>query len=249
MEKEEYKTMYNMEDDYWWYVGLRELVISSINRINKRGEKLKILDAGCGTGKMLESCEHHEAYGVDFSKEALKYCKLRNLNNLLRGLINELPFKNNNFNIIISLDVIGQGNKFEDDVKTLKELYRVTKKNGVLLLNLPAYKFIRSKHDAAVGINRRYTIKELKEKVKKAGFEIEKITYRNTILFPIAATKRIIEKIITSNTDKIESDLKPLPWLFNKLFTYLLFFENKLITMGICFPFGLSIYCVARKNR
>ncbi|MBI5675445.1 MAG: class I SAM-dependent methyltransferase [Nitrospirae bacterium] len=248
MRKEEHEILFNVEDDYWWYVGLRGLVLSFIDGIYEKKERLKILDAGCGTGKMLESCGNHKAYGLDFSKEALQYCKLRKLNHLLRGSISALPFKNDYFNLVISLDVIGQGNKLENDVITLKEIYRVIAKEGILLLNLPAYKLLRSKHDEAVSINIRYTIKELKSKLQKAGFEIEQITYRNTILFPIAVIKRIIDKISLIRRNKIESDLKPLPYLINQLFKRILFFENKLIRSGINFPFGLSIYCIARKK-
>lgn len=256
MLKKEYEVMFNMEDEYWWYIGLRELLKSFIERINKQGGKLKILDAGCGTGMMLESCKYHEAYGLDFSKEALKYCRLRNLTDLLRGSINDLPFKNNYFDIVFSFDVIGQeidfsdnsSNVLKDNIRTLKEIGRVMNKNGILILNLPAYNFIRSNHDKAVGINRRYTIKELCVCVKKAGFEIENITYRNTVLFPISVVKRIIDRKLYIGKEYPESDLKPLPDLINRLFTHILFFENRLIRSGVRLPFGMSIYCVARKT-
>ncbi len=257
MLKKEYEVMFNMEDEYWWYIGLRELIMSFIERINKKGEKLKILDAGCGTGMMLESCKYHEVYGLDFSKEALKYCKLRNLTDLMQGSINDLPFKNNYFDIVFSFDVIGQeldfprssSNIIKDNIRTLKEIGRVMNKNGILILNLPAYNFIRSNHDKAVGINRRYTIKELKDSVQKAGFEIENITYRNTILFPISVVKRIIDRKLCVEKEEPESDLKPLPCWINRLFIHILFFENKLIRSGVRLPFGMSIYCVSRKKK
>lgn len=257
MKKEEYKIMFNIEDTYWWYIGLRELVLSYIERTNNKGGKLKVLDAGCGTGMMLESCKYLEAYGLDFSNEALKYCKKRNLTNLLRGSINALPFKNNYFDIVLSFDVIGQemdftgsnSNILQDNVKTLKEIGRVMNKNGILIVNLPAYNFMRGNHDKAVGINKRYTIKEAKDTIQKAGFEIENITYRNTILFPISIVKRIIEGWLYIEEEDPESDLKPLPYLINKLLTHILFIENKLIRSGVNLPFGLSVYCVAQKKK
>jgi SAM-dependent methyltransferase len=247
MKKEEYKVMFNIEDTYWWYVGLRKLVLTFIDGINKRRENLKILDAGCGTGKTLDDCRSYNIYGMDFSGEAIMYCKLRGLDNLIIGSICNLPFKKDSFDIVISLDVLYHKN-VENEVETLKGLYQVMNKGGWLLLNLPAYNFLRSTHDEAIHTKRRYTGKDLKEKLEEAGFKIERITYRNTILFPIAVTKRIIEKIFPIDSENVESDLKPLPNLVNKLFSHLLFFENKLITFGVNFPFGLSIYCVARKK-
>ncbi len=257
MKKEEYKIMFDIEDDYWWYIGLRELVLSYINRTHNKAGELRVLDAGCGTGMMLESCKHLEAYGLDFSKEALKYCKKRNLTNFLRGSINALPFKNKLFDIVLSFDVIGQEldftgsnrNILQDNVRTLQEIGRVMNKNGILIVNLPAYNFMRSNHDKAVGIKKRYTIKEAKDSIQKAGFEIENITYRNTILFPISIVKRITEGWLCTEKEDPESDLKPLPYLINKLLTHILFIENKLIRSGVNLPFGLSVYCVARKKR
>lgn len=242
MNKKEYEILFKIEDNYWWHVGLRELVLFYIE-----GTKLKILDAGCGTGKMLETCKGQDAYGIDYSQEALKYCKQRNLTNILRGSISCLPYKSNSFDTIISLDVLYH-KAVEDDVEALKELYRVMNKDGMILLNLATYDFLKSRHDEAVHTHRRYTKKTLKEKMEKAGFEIDRITYRNSILFPIALIKRMIEIFILRNSQNAESDLKQTPSLVNKLLQYLVLFENKLITLGISFPFGLSIYCVARKN-
>ncbi len=257
MLKKEYEVMFNIEDDYWWYIGLRDLVLRYIERINKKGERLKILDAGCGTGMMLASCMNHQACGLDFSKEALKYCKMRSLTDILQGSINALPFKSNYFDIVFSFDVLGQEIDFSgsssniliDNIETLKEIGRVMNKSGILILNLPAFNFIRSNHDKAVGVNRRYTIKDLCECVQKAGFEIEKITYRNTFLFPISVVKRIIERRLYIEEEDPESDLKPLPYLINILLTHILFIENKLIRSGVNLPFGLSVYCVARKKK
>ena len=245
MKTEEYKTMYDIEDNYWWYVGLRGLIISTMNRLKLKELNVRILDAGCGTGKVLAGCAEYRSYGIDFSEEAVGFCKLRGLNNIVRGSISHVPFKGFCFDLVMSLDVLYHTN-VKDDVETLKEICRVMSGGGILLLNLPAYNFLRSRHDEAIHTRHRYTRRDLKERVQEAGFEIEKITYRNTFLFPIAVLKRIFEKYFTA--DDTASDLKPLPFMVNKLFTYLLFLENRLIMSGIDFPFGLSIYCVARKK-
>lgn len=237
--------MYNIEDNYWWYVGLRELVYSFIDKLSRSKDDLKILDAGCGTGKTLEKFKSYNSYGLDYSEEALNFCKLRKLNNLVRGSVCDLPYKSNLLDAIISLDVLYHAEV--DDEKTLKEIYRVMNSKGILLLNLPAYNFLRGKHDEAVHTRQRYTVRDLKAKLEKAGFKIERITYRNTILFPVAVIKRIMERFSPVTNDKAESDLKPLPALINKLLTGLLLLENTLIAKGVYFPFGLSVYCVARK--
>jgi ubiquinone/menaquinone biosynthesis C-methylase UbiE len=246
MKKEEYKIMFNIEDNYWWYVGLRQLVLSYMEGKDKR-INLRILDAGCGTGGMSTALKAYKPYAIDYSEEAICYSKSRKIDNIARASVCCMPFKNGFFDIVISLDVLYHIN-VTDDVDTLKEINRVIDKEGVLLLHLPAYNFLRSRHDEAVQTKRRYTVKELKQKVETAGFEIEKITYRNVFLFPIAVIRRILEKLFLSNEKHTESELKPLSPFTNDIFTRILLFENKLIKSGISFPFGLSIYCVARKK-
>jgi SAM-dependent methyltransferase len=250
MEKEEYEIMFNVEDDHWWYIGLRDIVFSSIDEFSHKKDNLRILDAGCGTGKNLEMCKDYNVYGIDFSEEAIKFCKLRKINNLVIGSICDVPFKKHLFDIVISLDVICNV-ETKDDLKALRELYRIMNNNGILVLNLGAYNFLRSKHDQAVHIKHRYTFKELKNKIEKAGCKIEIISYRNIFLFPVAILKRIVDKLIlvvSLNKRNVRSDLKPVPSWLNKLFLGILSFENKIILSRLKFPFGLSIYCVARKR-
>jgi len=113
---------------------------------------------------------------------------------------------------------------------------------------LPAYNFLRSRHDKAIHTRHRYTINDLTRKIEKAGFEIEMITYRNTILFPLVAVKRMIEKVFFISKETVQSDLKQLPDIINYLFTGILNLENRLINAGLKFPYGLSVFCLARKR-
>ncbi|HPZ08152.1 MAG TPA: class I SAM-dependent methyltransferase [Candidatus Eremiobacteraeota bacterium] len=243
MEKTEYEVMFNIEEDYWWYKGLRDLTLFYINSV--AGDNIKILDGGCGTGKFLELCKAYRAFGFDISEETLKFLRLRKLNNIVLASICDIPFKDKSFNIAVSMDVLYHMS-VRDDRKALKEMYRIIDNRGILLLNLPAYDFIRSSHDKAVHTRHRYTLREVKENVEHAGFIIERITYRNTILFPLAVSMRFMENLFPGK--KKTSDLKKLPGFFNNLFTSIIFLENRLIRCGISFPFGLSVYCVASKK-
>ncbi len=246
MEKKEYEVLYSLEDNCWWYIGLRKLVFSLIDNLRHNNNDLTILDAGCGTGAVLEKINTHSIYGLEIAEEALKYCKLRKLNNLIRGTICSTPFKDNTFDVIISLDTLYHA-WIENDLNTLEEFYRVLNKKGMLLLNLPAYNFLRSRHDKAIHTRHRYTINDLTRKIEKAGFVVEMITYRNTILFPFIALKRMIEKVFMSK-ETVESDLKQLPDMINNLFASILKLENILINAGVKFPYGLSVFCLARKR-
>jgi hypothetical protein len=73
-------------------------------------------------------------------------------------------------------------------------------------------------------------------------------TYRNTFLFPIAAAVRLMKRRSAPGQDSLRSDLKPLPNPINKTLTWILSAENSLIKTGLLMPFGLSVFCVARKR-
>jgi len=246
MEKHEYEVMYHIEDDYWWYVGLRDLVFSFIDtfRSDNSGNNLRILDAGCGTGAVLQRLKDYgESYGIDSSEEAIVFCKKRGLHHVIEASVTNLPFADRSFDVIISLDVLYHL-WVESDLEALKALHRVLRNGGLLILNLPAYDFLRSEHDAAIYTGHRYLEDELKRKVERAGFCVAKITYRNTMLFPLVLIIRLLKRGDTGGDTR--SDLKPLPRILNQFLTKILFFENRLLRT-LDFPFGLSVFCLAKK--
>jgi len=245
MEKDEYKKLYNLEDSYWWHAGLRNLIYTILKNKFLNIENLKILDAGCGTGATLKMLyKFGDTIGIDRSEYALKYTRCRGMDKIIQGSITDLPFKNNQFDIIISLDVLYHS-WINDDQMALKEFYRVLKNSGILILNLPSYEFLRSEHDIHIYTKRRYTKKEVKQKLQSVGFTIEKLTYRNSLLFPIVLVVRMIKKKINIKNNST-SDLEKLPGIVNKFLTNLLKLEN-LILKKINLPFGSSVFCVVCK--
>jgi SAM-dependent methyltransferase len=247
MEKKEYEILFELEDDYWWYKELRGLVFSLIDKTFPDKNGVRLLDAGCGTGGFLARCSGYDVYGFDISEESIKFCKIRKLRNILRASVSNIPFSSHSFDLVISLDVLYHLG-VENDGIALKEFYRVLAKGGVLVMNLPAYNFLKSMHDTAIHTKRRYIRQELKRKTENAGFKIEKITYRNAILFPFILPVRLFEKLSLKSKKRARSDLKRMPDHLNKLLTSFLSIENRLIRSGLNFPFGLSLFCVAVKE-
>lgn len=246
MEKIEYQALYELEDDYWWYVGLRDLILPLMDKFRLKKKALTVLDAGCGTGGFLSRLAGYTSYGFDISEEALKFCRLRKLSNIVRASVCDIPFKSNSFDFAVSLDVLYHKG-IKSDIGALEELCRVLTKRGILFLNLPAYDFLRGNHDKVIHTGHRYALRELREKVSLAGFTIEKISYRNTMLFPLVATKRFAERLPIRKNAELVSDLRPLPKAVNKFLRQVLFLENKLM-QNLSLPFGLSIFCIARKK-
>ncbi len=241
MIKNEYQIMYEAESYYWWYVGLHQL----IKKITEdQGNKLEILDAGCGTCRLMQLLsKNHKIEGFDFSEEALKFCKKRNIQDVyLQDLNDWTPQKK--YNVIISADVIcSVGIKDEENI--LKNFHKGLKKNGILILNLPALKILSRNHDKAVAIRKRYTKKEIKKLLQNAGFSDIYVNYRLPWLAFIIFLKKIVEKFTKKN--EIKSDLNVLPKFLNKIFLLFNKIDNYLIINKIPLPIGSSVFIIARK--
>lgn len=85
----------------------------------------KVLDAGCGEGKIADYLKNSELYGFDYSKEALKKAKKRGYKKAMQGDMKKIPFKKKEFDVSISLGVLQY---LEEPHKSFEELIRVTKK-------------------------------------------------------------------------------------------------------------------------
>lgn len=247
MKETEYLAIYSAEDAHWWYLGLRELVFESLGRV-AAGRRLRVLDAGCGTGATMKRLvdEGHRAVGLDFSATALGFCRGRGLGRLVRGSVTELPFATESFDALVSLDVIYHA-AVKDDVEALKEFRRVLRRGGTLIMNLPAYEFLRSPHDLANQTKTRYTKRMLDGKLREAGFTPEVLTYRNAALFPAVAAIRTVKRLIPGGSLPRESDLGEVNPVVNRALAGLLSVENRLLR-SVAMPFGTSVFSVARRD-
>ncbi len=204
---------------------------------------MKILDAGCGTGLLTKKMEAFgDVLGIDISPEALKFTKVRKVKTR-KASVDNLPFPDNSFEVIISADVLYH--QMVNDQKALEEFLRVLKPEGILILKLPTYNWLRRKYDFFIHTKKRYTAASLKQQLQMACFETLKITYLASFLFLPALLKLFIEKKLSSGG--YESDVKMPPALLNNFLILLFKIENFLLHF-INLPFGLSVLAVAQKK-
>jgi len=246
MEKDEYRKHFEMEEDFWWFRGRREVILSILGSFNILDGKLDILDVGCGTGFNLTVFQTYGfPFGCDLSEEAIYFCQKRGLKNIAYADAGKLPYKDESFDLITLLDVLYHKN-VQNDMKVLLEIRRVLKKGGHLLMTDSAFNFLRSSHDVVFHTRERYNRKTLGERLEKANLSIKKMSYFNFFLFLAVLTIRIIEKGRFRGSKKVESSLKPVNKKINALLLNILKFEAFLIGY-VNFPFGSSILCLAKK--
>lgn len=245
MQPVEYDAMFRVEDTHWWYVGLREIVLALLaDAVDLR--KATILDAGCGTGGLLRRLGARSC-GIEIAEAGLRHCRERGLTRLVRGSLLALPFRAESFDAVVSLDVLCHA-WVADDVAALVEMRRVLVPRGVVLLHLPASPRLLSVHDAAVMTRRRYTRRGLAAALARAGFEPLRLTYRNTLLFPLAAARRLAGRWWpTGDASAARSDVGRVPGPLNRGLLGVLRLDNAL-ALRAPLPFGLSLVCLARKT-
>ena len=243
MEVAEYRNIYENEDQHFFYRANHDLFLSFVSPFRtKIKRRLKILDAGCGTGLLAKKLEKFgEVVGVDISPQALFYSKKRGIK-VKRASVNKLPFQAKTFDIVLSMDVLYH--RQVNDKKALIEFWRVLKPGGLLLIRVPAHPLLFSSHDRFVHARQRYVKRELMIKLKEAGFIIQKITYVNSVLFAPALFKVGFEKIKYPNTSA--SAVASIPNFVNQILTNLLKAEN-FFAKHFFLPFGIGLFAVAKK--
>jgi SAM-dependent methyltransferase len=245
--------MYEVEDRHWWYVGLHELILATIQKESRRlNRPLKVFEAGCGTGRLWQLLEDIGCIvsGCDASEEALRLCRLRGIDTMVLADLNTIELAPDTYDVISSIDVLYHAD-IADDVEVLRRLRRGLKTDGKLILNLVAHEFLRSTHDIAVHTRERYSRNLVSKRLLDSGFEVESATYRVSILFPLIAVYRTLANIFTFRNiknDEVNSDLALPHQLINKALLNLLKMENRLLISGIKLPLGSSVFVVARKS-
>jgi SAM-dependent methyltransferase len=240
MNVNEYEKMYKIETTHWWSAGRRRIVQDNMDALTPGTGK--ILDVGCGTGIILETFKNYGCVvGIDNSEHALKFCKLRGQLRLIQADIEtQLPFKQDMFDTVFAFDVLEH---LSDDAHVLNELYKVCKKGSHVIITVPAYQFMWSKHDESLHHKRRYSKKALRKAVQDAGFTLKKLSYFNTILFPLILAFRVSHIF----RKEVKSDFYlPIPSFINWILL-LIFSMEKYLLRKISLPFGLSLICIAKK--
>jgi SAM-dependent methyltransferase len=254
MLKEDFEHLFALEENFWWFSGMREITSALLDPVCQPRHRRMILDAGCGTGGNLEWLQRYagdgKVFGIDLSPDALKFLLSRGHRLAAGGSVTALPFGDAHFDLVTSFDVLGQLPHQGGDEQALGEMNRVLRPGGVLFLRVAAYEWLRSGHDEALQTKHRYALNELRSLVEGSGFRILRTTYANTLLLPLAALRRVVLKRV--GLADSGSDVQPLPagsdWL-NRLLKRVLVGEAWYLRRQTSkLRAGLSLIFIAQKS-
>jgi SAM-dependent methyltransferase len=240
VEEWRYRELYELEDRHWWFRSRRRVVAAMLHQAGVNGRP-RILDAGCGTGRnLVEYAKLGDAEGVDFSAEAVEFCRLRGLEHVQRAALEQLPYEAGRFDLIVATDVIEH---LDDDRRALGELRRVASDRGRLVVTVPAYAWLWSRHDESLHHRRRYTAPRLAAQMRAAGWEPQLQTYFFSALLPGVAAVRALRRGDSNGSARSDLELTS-PWL-SRVLELPSRAEAKLIERGVRLPAGVSVGMVA----
>jgi ubiquinone/menaquinone biosynthesis C-methylase UbiE len=244
MQQDEYLKLAEVEDEMWYFRSLHGHVRRELEAAGLPA-RARILDAGCGTGglSLRLSTAHPEwnLSAIDFSALACDLARRRcgPAVDVRQASITALPFADETFDAVMPVDVISQ---VDDAVGAINECFRVAKRGALVIVNVPAYMWMWSYHDDACQTKYRYTRAEIRALLRQAGFREPRITHWNSLTFPAIWAKRRFFR-----TPADTSDVKRYPLPIEAGFSAAMGIEHAVIEMGGQWPWGSSIFAVARK--
>jgi ubiquinone/menaquinone biosynthesis C-methylase UbiE len=241
MEVDEYRKLAEVEDSMWYFHALHQRMLLPLAPL--AGGPAAILDAGCGTGGLIKALQQFEPRwtitGLDISPLACAYAQQRTTAPIEEGSVESLPFADKSFDAVVSADVLYH---IDDAASALAECRRVLKPGGILVINVPAYRWMWSYHDDLVATRHRFRRGELAGLLRQAGFAVTLSSYANMLIFPLIIARRKI--FVPAHPT---SDVKPYPPLIEAFCSAMAALEHGALRRGITLPAGNSVFIAARR--
>lgn len=235
-----YTAVHLEEDRRHWYFRGRLAVLRACLRARLAGRPARILELGCGSGNVLEALRDlGQTVGMEVNPEMVAAAGAAGLDVRPGALPDDLVVPPGWADVVLLLDVIEH---LDDDLAALAAARRALAPGGLLMVTVPAYRWLWSGHDLALGHRRRYTARELAGRVERAGFRVAHRSYFNTLLFPGIALVRLWKR----RRGDTRHDLRRPPEPLNRLLTWLFALERLVVPL-VRLPFGTSVLLIARR--
>jgi SAM-dependent methyltransferase len=235
------------ERAHFWYRGFRRFVEPFLAQAIQGVSRPRILDCGCGTGANLAMlATYGQDFGFDLAGAGVAYAAAAGHRRIARATVARVPFPDHSFDVVTSFDVLYC---LEDEVEraAIDEMFRLVRRGGALVANVPAMDVLTGDHSIFVGERRRYSRQGLTRRLQRAGFQIIRMTHTNATLFLPMLSIRLFQQLRRQGAATVaQSDFAMPPGPVNGLLALLLAAEAGVVRF-LDLPLGSSILCLARK--
>lgn len=244
MDASEHERLADFEEWYWWHRARQSIVTRLLRRYVGEAPN-PILDVGCGTGATSAAIANGgQLLGIDLGPQAVASARERGLE-VAQMDATSIGARSDCFGLVVALDVLEH---LDDPMAAAREFRRALRPGGRLLVTVPAYQWLWSSHDVALGHRRRYTRNPLQELLRGAGFEVELCSYVMSAALPPAALVRLIERLPgrRRHDDAAESGYVDVPGWLNAILSRLVALDGHLVGR-LPIPAGLTVVAIARR--
>ena len=234
------------EREHFWFRGFRRFVRPLLSRAAGGRTGLRILDCGCGTGNNLPMLRAYgRAVGIDLTFSGLAYARRQGETLVARASAFTLPFSDDTFDLVTSFDVIYA---FDDRqaAEALREMHRVLRPGGHLVLNVAALPILRGNHSILGGEVQRYTRTSLRRHLERAGFAVLRLTYTNAAILPIVAGVRFAQRLRQGEHQLSDVEMTVPIAPVNLALSGMLAIES-IALRAVDMPLGSSLLTLSRK--
>jgi len=232
-------TLYALEEAHWWTRGMFACTAAILAADGWSGRGA-VLDVGCGSGGALSHLAARPRIGVDISPLALMHARQHPDLTLVCASAMALPLAPARFDLVLALDSLDQ--RQLDSRQAVIACAGQLRPGGRLLVRVSAHPWLHSAHDALTGTAARMSARQLQALLQDAGLTVRRLTYANAVLFPLAASRRLLADTLRQ---PLAHDLNLPPAPLNRLLRLVLEREAGWLRRGHDLPWGLSLYALA----